>query len=606
LDADAMADGAVPRRHRGIRGSVSPSASSDEDEGEDDEEDDGVLARFHGDVEDEDAEQIDPTRRIALVDMNWDHVRAVDVFVLLSSFLPKKGRIESVSVRQTELGMKRLPQEAVLGPVAAFRSRRDLDSDGEGVGVGVGGGGGNSDDDDDEGTEVDPERLREYERERLGYYFALVQCDSKETSDAIFRECDGVEYERSANRISLRYIPDDMDLSARPERDRADCIPVDYAPPVLKANALQNTKAKLTWDAEPLDRKRALRSVMTEERLAKDDLNAYLASSSEEEEDPESKAELERKRALLLGNLRKADKKTAAAAAVAGDDEEDDAVFGRTGQKNLGREGDMVVEFKTGALEDVVGRRKKRLAEAEETVFEAQQRKRREAKAQRRAERKSAAENGGEAEEPQDDLGFNDPFFADGGGSAHPPPPSEDELSGSDSAGAKGGHGKKKRRKKAGASAAAEADADLELLMMSDDRLRAGLPAKTKTAVADGGGAAEGKKGLRAKRRQKMEAKAATKAAKAAKLAPVDASDARFDALFESADFALDPTHPQFKALNRADDIIQERNRRRTQKKEKRAEPAATAKAAAHGKTASALPVNLNNLKRKLASNAVQ
>ena len=40
----------------------------------------------------------DATRRLAAVDLDWDHVRAVDILAVLRSFVPKGGAIQRVVV----------------------------------------------------------------------------------------------------------------------------------------------------------------------------------------------------------------------------------------------------------------------------------------------------------------------------------------------------------------------------------------------------------------------------------------------------------------------------------------------------------------------------
>ena len=43
-------------------------------------------------------------------------------------------------------------------------------------------------------------RLAAYERSRLRYFYAVVECDSVSTGSHLYRECDGLEFERSANK----------------------------------------------------------------------------------------------------------------------------------------------------------------------------------------------------------------------------------------------------------------------------------------------------------------------------------------------------------------------------------------------------------------------
>ena len=53
------------------------------------------------------------------------------------------------------------------------------------------------------------QRLRKYELDRLKYYFAVVECDSIETADALYKAADGVEFENSGLRLDLRFISDE-------------------------------------------------------------------------------------------------------------------------------------------------------------------------------------------------------------------------------------------------------------------------------------------------------------------------------------------------------------------------------------------------------------
>lgn len=149
----AEAAAAAARPGRGLRGSVSLSSSSDDEDedgpgGAGEAEEEGVLATFGADAEPGADAGADPTPRLAVVDLEWDRLRAVDVFAVLRSFLPPGGALRRVAVHPSDLGLSRLRDEEQHGPRAAFATEKQP---GEGVAAealracvarGAGGGGG--------------------------------------------------------------------------------------------------------------------------------------------------------------------------------------------------------------------------------------------------------------------------------------------------------------------------------------------------------------------------------------------------------------------------------------------------------------------------------
>ncbi|ETO10413.1 hypothetical protein RFI_26962 [Reticulomyxa filosa] len=58
----------------------------------------------------------DPTRRLAIVNLDWENVRAVDLFMIFRSFLPVDGTIVSVSIHPSEYGYAQMVKEEKFGP----------------------------------------------------------------------------------------------------------------------------------------------------------------------------------------------------------------------------------------------------------------------------------------------------------------------------------------------------------------------------------------------------------------------------------------------------------------------------------------------------------
>lgn len=81
-------------------GAIASDSSSDDDSDDGEQSDDEVFIEHVWGELDGDAERTeDSTRRLALCNVDWDRIRAVDIMVMLSSFLPRGSTILSVTVR---------------------------------------------------------------------------------------------------------------------------------------------------------------------------------------------------------------------------------------------------------------------------------------------------------------------------------------------------------------------------------------------------------------------------------------------------------------------------------------------------------------------------
>ncbi|CAB4253758.1 similar to Saccharomyces cerevisiae YDR365C ESF1 Nucleolar protein involved in pre-rRNA processing [Maudiozyma barnettii] len=238
----------------------------------------------------------EPSNTLAVVNLDWDHVKAEDLFVTLSSFVPKGGKISRISIYPSEFGKERMQREEVEGPPKELfqkkKSKKNGPKDEE-----------ESDDDigikdlyeeGDADKDFDRKALRQYQLERLRYYYAVVYCNNIETASSIYQNCDGTEFESTANMFDLRFVPDGMTFDDTP-RDECTESPKNYKPLQFSTDALQHSNVKLTWDETPADRIAISKRAFSQKEIEDMDFKAYLASDSDhsdEEVDQNSRSKL--------------------------------------------------------------------------------------------------------------------------------------------------------------------------------------------------------------------------------------------------------------------------------------------------------------------------
>ncbi|KAJ3705211.1 hypothetical protein LUZ61_008916 [Rhynchospora tenuis] len=443
------------------------------------------------------------THRLAVVNLDWDHIKAVDLYVVMNSCLPKGGRILSVSVYPSEFGIKCMDIEATHGPSALLDMQDDDDKVHDNVdGDGHGHGHENEDTSDDDGDESDVDedeindKLRAYELNKLRYYYAVVVCDSSATADYLYQTLDGTEFLKTSNVFDLRFIADTMEFN-HPPRDVATEAPVNYKEPDFETRALQHSKVKLTWEDEEPERKKVLRQKFNPDQL--DELSVYLASTDESEDDdnevdPEAKKQATREKFLSLLDT--------------GNNSDSDKSEGRD------KEGDMEITFNTD-LEALGKKILERKGASEETVWESVLRRKKEKKKARKLSQSMQ-------EDDDDDHGNDydsdeDDFFME--------EPSEEKAK---EKAKKKDKGKSRERDE---ETGAATEAELELLLAGDEDKKSEKKGYNMKRLK-----VKGKKGK--KETDDVEEK----------FPDVDVrADPRFSALINSHDFALDPTDPQYK-----------------------------------------------------------
>lgn len=485
------------------------SSDSETSESELDEEESDEAVE----LEKEDVQSGDATNTLAVVNLDWDHVKSTDLMITFSGFVPKGGKIENISIYPSEFGKERMQREEVEGPPKELfqkkttkRSKKHHSDDESDEEINI------KDlyEEGDAEKDVDSRALRHYQLERLRYYYAVVKCNNVETARSIYENCDSTEYESTANMFDIRYVPEGMTFEDEP-RDSCDSLPENYKPLNFSTDALQHSNVKLTWDETPADRVEIAKRAFSQKEIDEMDFKAYLASDSDESEeevddDVKNKLKLLAGSSLSFSKPKSSQKDSAFGADVAEDgDDDDDVDMEITFNPALENgEDDNEPDHEESTIDKIKRKEKERRKARKEKIKQLKQ----EAQQAKKEKLKSLKSKKGEEDKAVDE----------------------------------------------------KARAELELLMMDEDE--------------DKGNSTINKKAhfnmneiLRSEKEKKKKVKFQdTKKIVEDEFHP-DLNDPRFKEIFEDRDFAIDPSQPEYKKTAAMETILKERSKRNTGKR---------------------------------------
>ncbi|KAF2871726.1 hypothetical protein BDV95DRAFT_607138 [Massariosphaeria phaeospora] len=526
------------------------SSSSEESSGEEEDEDDEVEAQTELAPQTSEVPMGDVTSRLAVVNMDWDNMRAADIMAVAGSFVPANEELLSVTIYPSEFGMERMQNEELEGPprtIFASTTQKNKDdittlaespdpSDSEEEEEAHKG-----PTTDDTGEEFDSKALRAYQLERLRYYYAVISCSSPNAAKSIYDNLDGREYLSSANFFDLRFIPDEVSFDEDP-RDQCTELSSTYKPNEFTTGALSHSKVELTWDADDTTRKEAQKRAFSRKEIDENELQAYLGSDASSEED-----EVE---------TTKTDKAASFRAAL-GLDAPDKSAQSKSQPSKRHRdferpEGEMQVTFASGLSTNVKG---SVFENTPETTLQKYVRKEKERKAKRKEKAKATKDGGEAAEQPEvaepepkpqaeTDSGdpWNDPFFDSNPDAAKALEREEKKAK----------KAKSRAERDAQDQAAAAERAHLELLMADDER--------SKVQHFDMDDIIKSEKAKNKKRGKKAKTTAPAVVEDSFK---INVEDPRFASLYQSHDFAIDPTNPKFKGTDGMKKLLEEGRKKR-------------------------------------------
>ena len=592
LDGDEVVKQELKQANAGDE--TMPSTGSDQTSSEDETESSVEEEEVFGILDEQKADGMgiltgEASPRIAVVNFDWDNIRAADLMAVFSSFVPGGGRILKISIYPSDFGRERMEREDLEGPPKDIFKVEKTDDGGVDIS--------DSEEDrsedvdeqeeeekirrsllrEDKGEEFNSTELRRYQLERLRYYFAVLVCSSVPVAQALYDAVDGTEYLTTANFFDLRFIPDDVDFSADKARDECERIPDGYKPNEFVTDALQHSKVRLTWDADDGTRKEVQKRAFGGSRadIDENDLKAYIGSDNSDDEIPER---------VIVGatsaNQTQANNnESAISSAVLAPSKKDTerqrmrALLGldsnpvskaATKKSTNGPVGDMQITFSSGLLSVNEGSVFENNPERDETTVEKYVRKEKERR-NRRKERIKSSQNSGNSKvavnegmektrstEPvATDLGFSDPFFT-------APSTTHTSLK-----------AQKRAERRADHAIASTDDVEqrekLESLVRDENTARGGGVHHFDINLLAKGEKLAAKKRIKNERYRMSQRQKEALEAKAQDDFQIDTKDTRFSAVFEKSEYAIDPSHKGFKDTEGMKALLEAGRKRRRQ-----------------------------------------
>lgn len=429
-----------------------------------------------------------------------------------------------LQVYPSEFGKERMKDEEISGPRELFDQDQPADE---------------SNNDQDEENDADEseyhrEKLRQYQLNRLKYFYAVIECDSVKTADAIYAECDGLEYESTANKLDFRFIPDDVSFDGDTPRDVCTTLPdlSKYKPRIFSTKALQQGKVELTWDDNDIERKEISEKISNGnlKDLTEAELSKFVACSSEDESDcSESLLTLEEhskpksidKYRSLVNDLKLQDEAKK--------------------QKQIEHELSWGIGLET--------KKDKIVVDKDANPFEKMLEK---AKDKRKARKKKAKQNNSESsgDEMPSDIDLNDPYFA------------EEFQNGEFKEPVRKGKKSKTLEHTSDTDETEQKAAELALLLEDgdDDKNHFNLK-QIQELEGNLDGTKNGKKKRKFKRKNKKQVE--LEKLHVQDTFSLNLNDNRFNQVFSSADYNIDPTNPNFKKTKAMHLLIEEKLKRR-------------------------------------------
>ena len=166
--------------------------------------------------EQEDGGDVQVGKRIAVTNLDWDSIGAVDLYALFSSLCSQRSssmQIEKVEIYPSLFGIERMKRDSLYGPSAEMFKKKSLtDAKIEKIKAKREY---QSDDEFELNENADGEnlaQLRKYEVNKMKYYYAVIHCNTKKTANRLIEENQGLEFELTNIKLNMSCVADDLEF----------------------------------------------------------------------------------------------------------------------------------------------------------------------------------------------------------------------------------------------------------------------------------------------------------------------------------------------------------------------------------------------------------
>ena len=115
----------------------------------------------------------------------------------------------------------------------------------------------------------------------MRYFYAIVTCNKRSTSAAIYEEFNGFEFELTSLKLTLSFVADEQTF---PQKVKEECteVPAGYTfDPTRVSRALNHSTVKLSWDQT--DPRRQSRLQKNYKKVTSSDARHHMRDSEEDE-----------------------------------------------------------------------------------------------------------------------------------------------------------------------------------------------------------------------------------------------------------------------------------------------------------------------------------